>query len=183
MIRRPSTSSGPPGAVGTMILTVLFGKLSAWLCARRASAPDRGGAERGGHDETLQHRVSPFSFLFSGFRLGGHRLVISIRRATARRGIFAMLCSARNVCSTTRSTAARPSITQPKFGQMRSIGLSANTACKSFGKRRIVDRSEPIEFHAEEVFNSLVGNLRIRRCPHTWARRTSPAAGSPSSRR
>ena len=33
MISRPSTSSGPPGAVGTTILTVLFGKPSAWFCA------------------------------------------------------------------------------------------------------------------------------------------------------
>jgi hypothetical protein len=33
MISRPSTSSGPPGAVGTTILTVLFGKPSVWFCA------------------------------------------------------------------------------------------------------------------------------------------------------
>jgi hypothetical protein len=34
------------------------------ILRRRASAPDCGRAERGGHDETLQHRGSPLLVFF-----------------------------------------------------------------------------------------------------------------------
>ena len=79
----------------------------------------------------------------------------------------------RSVCSTTRSTAARPSMMQPEFGQMRSTGRPANTAFKSAEVAHCRYEASQSNFLSRKFSISFGGQFRVRRRPHPEARRRS----------